>query len=103
LISFLVGEGYTVYPINPKSAERYKDRYNVGGTKTDPVDAFALADILRTDRHKHHPLAYSSDEVRRLQLLCGEYDKLLKNKNILEGQLFDALSKYFPLALNLFW
>ena len=26
LISFLVGEGYTVYPINPKSAERYKDR-----------------------------------------------------------------------------
>jgi transposase len=102
LISFLVGEGYTVYPINPKSAERYKDRYNVGGTKTDPVDAFALADILRTDRHKHHPLAYSSEEIRRLQLLCSEYDKLLKNKNIQEGQLFEALSKYFPLALTLF-
>lgn len=102
LISFLVGEGYTVYPINPKSAERYKDRYNVAGTKTDPVDAFALADILRTDRHKHHRLAYSSEEVRRLQFLCGEYDKLLKNKNILEGQLFDVLSKYFPLALTLF-
>jgi transposase len=102
LISFLIGEGYMVYPINPKSADRYKDRYNVAGTKTDPVDAFALADILRTDRHKHHPLAYSSEEVQRLQLLCGEYDKLLKNKNILEGQLFDVLSKYFPLALTLF-
>ena len=76
LVSFLVREGFNVYPINPKSAERYKDRYNVGGTKTDPVDAFSLADILRTDRHKHRPLAYSSEEVRKLQLLCMEYDKL---------------------------
>lgn len=101
-ISFLISEGYTIYPINPRSVDRYKDRYNVAGTKTDPIDAFALADILRTDRHKHRPLVYSSEEVRRLQLLCNEYDKLLKNKNVLEGQLFDGLSKYYPLALNLF-
>ena len=102
LVSFLVSEGYVLYPINPKSAERYKDRYNVGGTKTDPIDAFSLADILRTDRHKHRPLAYSSEEVRKLQLLCMEYDKLLKDKNTLEYQFQDALHRYFPLALTLF-
>ncbi len=102
LISFLIKEGYTVFSINPKSVDRYKDRYNVAGTKTDPIDAFALADILRTDRHKHRTLVYSSEEVRRLQLHCSEYDKLLKDKNVLEGQLFAALSKYYPLALNLF-
>jgi len=102
LVSFLVSEAYALYPINPKSAERYKDRYNVGGTKTDPIDAFSLADILRTDRHKHRPLAYSSEEVRKLQLLCMEYDKLLKDKNTLEYQFQDALHRYFPLALTLF-
>ena len=103
LTSYLASEGYSVYPINPKSAERYKDRYNVGGTKTDPVDAFSLADILRTDSHKHRPLAFSSEEVRKLQLLCMEYDKLLKDKNTLEYQLQDVLGKYFPLALTLFY
>ena len=102
LVSFFASEGYVLYPINPKSAERYKDRYNVGGTKTDPVDAFSLADILRTDRHKHRPLAFSSEEVRKLQLLCMEYDKLLKDKNTLEYQFQDALHRYFPLALTLF-
>jgi len=101
LISFLVNEGYRVYHINPKSAERYKDRYNVGGTKTDSIDAFSLANILRTDLHNHRPLAYSSKEVRTLQMLCGEYEKLEKDKNLLENQLHDGLSKYFPLALNL--
>jgi len=73
----------------------------VGGTKTDPIDAFSLANILRTDIHNHRPLAYSSEEVRNLQMLCGEYEKLIKDKNLLENQLHDALSKYFPLALTL--
>ena len=102
LISFLVKEGFPVYSINPKSVERYKDRYNVGGTKTDPVDAFALGDILRTDRHKYHPLAYSSSEVRKLQLLYAEYEKLLKDQNVLCLQLQDVLLKYYPFILNLF-
>lgn len=102
LISFLINENYRVYPINPKSADRYKDRYNVGGTKTDEIDAFSLANILRTDMHKHRPLAYSSEDVRELQILCSEYEKFLKDKNLLENQLYDVLSRYFPLALTLF-
>ena len=103
LISFLVKEGFPVYSLNPKSVERYKDRYNVGGTKTDPVDAFALADILRTDRHKYHPLIYSSPEVRKLQLIYAEYEKLLKDQNALSSQLQDVLLKYYPLLLTLFY
>lgn len=43
LINFLIAEDFTVYSINPKSAERYKDRYNVAGNKTDEIDSFALA------------------------------------------------------------
>lgn len=102
VISFLVAEGYSVYSINPKSLERYKDRYNVAGNKTDARDAFALADILRTDIHKYSPLAYSSKDIQKLQMYCGEYDKMLKTKNILECQIHDALNHYYPLVLNLF-
>jgi len=102
LINFLIAEGYEVYSINPKSAERYKDRYNVAGNKTDEIDSFALADMLRTDMHKYRPLEYSSEKIRKLKILCGEYSKLMKDKNMLESQLYDVLSKYYPITLTLF-
>ena len=103
LINFLISEGYGVYSINPKSAERYKDRYNVAGNKTDEIDSFALADMLRTDMHKYRSLEYSSEEIRKLKILCGEYSKLTKDKNILESQLYNVLSKYYPITLTLFY
>jgi hypothetical protein len=102
VISFLISEGYTVYSINPKSLDRYKDRYNVAGNKTDPIDAFALADALRTDIHKHYPLAYSSGDIRKLQMYCKEYDKLNKTKNIIECQINELLNHYYPVTLSLF-
>jgi len=102
VISFLINEGYKIYAINPKSSNRYKDRFKVSGTKTDEIDAFSLANILRTDIHNHRPLAYSSKNIQKLQILCGEYEKLLKDKNLLENQLFDVVSKYYPLVLTLF-
>jgi transposase len=103
VIRILTAHGYPVYPINPKSADRYKDRYQVSGMKTDEIDAFSLADILRTDIHKHKPLIYSSGDIQKLQILSNEYEKLLKDKNILEGQFQDVLNTYFPVMLTLFF
>lgn len=82
LIEVLMEAGHPVYPINPKSAQRYRDRYNVAGAKTDERDAFALADMLRTDLHKLRPLAHGSREVRKLQLLCKEYETLQQDQNV---------------------
>ena len=43
--------GYSVFPINPKAAKRYRERKAPSGTKTDFVDAWSLADALRVDGH----------------------------------------------------
>ena len=40
----LLAAGYAVYPINPKSAQRYRERKLPSGTKTDYVDAWSMAD-----------------------------------------------------------
>ena len=53
LIDSILDAGYTVYPINPKSVDRYRDRYKVSGHKSDDFDAMVLANILRTDRHNY--------------------------------------------------
>ena len=43
--------GCTIYPLNPKAAQRYRDRKAPSGGKTDHLDALSFADALRTDGH----------------------------------------------------
>ena len=62
-VGALVGAGYQVYAINPKAVSRYRDRHGVGGAKSDRVDAKVLADLVRTDRHNHRPVAGDSPEA----------------------------------------
>ena len=51
----LMAAGYQVFAVNPLSVSRYRDRHSVSGAKPDPGDAKVLADLVRTDRHKHRP------------------------------------------------
>ena len=60
-VGALVAAGYRVYGINPLAVSRYRDRHNVAGAKSDAGDAKVLADLVRTDRHNHRPVAGDSD------------------------------------------
>jgi len=48
---------YQVYAINPLSAARYRERHVTSGAKSDPGDTKVLADLVRTDRQHHRPIA----------------------------------------------
>jgi transposase len=61
LVAALVAAGYRVYAVNPLAVSRYRDRHQVSGAKSDPGDAKVLADLVRTDRHVHRPVAGDSD------------------------------------------
>ena len=56
LLAWLLAQGYVVYGINPKSAQRARDRYRPAGGKDDRSDAYILADMLRQDRGYLRPL-----------------------------------------------
>jgi hypothetical protein len=43
--------------VNPLAASRYRERHAVSRAKSDPGDAKVLADLVRTDRHNHRPVA----------------------------------------------
>ena len=57
--------GYQVFAVNPMSTSRYRDRHSTSGAKSDPGDAKVLADMVRTDRHNHRPVAADSETVAR--------------------------------------
>src|SRR5579862_5743869 len=46
LVACLRATGRPVYPVNPLSVARYRDRHSVAGGKSDKGDAAVLANVL---------------------------------------------------------
>ena len=63
-VAALGAAGYQVFAVNPLAVARYRDRHQVSGAKSDAGDAKLLADLVRTDRHNHRPLAGDSPDGR---------------------------------------
>lgn len=102
LIYALLEAGYTVYPINPKAMDRYRDRYRMSSSKSDPQDAMVLANILRTDLHLYKPLPKEMVADARLRELTRAHKSLGQQKVKLMNQLTTQLKSYYPVALQLF-
>jgi hypothetical protein len=56
LVDTLVEAGHPVIPIHPNVVKACRPRYRAASGKSDPGDAYMLADILRTDGHRFRPL-----------------------------------------------
>ena len=56
LLAWLIEKGYTVFGIQPKSAQRAREIYRPGGGKDDPVDTFVLAEVVRLSGDRLRPL-----------------------------------------------
>jgi transposase len=98
----LLQRGWTLYPVNPKAAERYGERKVPSGTKTDRHDGWSLADALRTDGHGWRPLLPQDEATATLRGLCRDESALIEQRTALVNQLLAALREYYPVALALF-
>ena len=98
----LAAAGYEVYAINPLAAARYRERHNVGGAKSDAGDAKVLADLVRTDRHNHRPIAADSPDAEAVKVLARGHQNLIWARNRHTNQLRNALREYYPAALEAF-
>jgi len=101
-VQALLAAGYTVYAINPLSVSRYRDRHSLAGAKSDPGDAKLLADLVRTDRHNHRPIAGDSDKADGLKVLARAHQNLIWDRTRHTNRLRNDLREYFPAALVAF-
>lgn len=91
-----------MYPVNPKAAERYRERQAPSGVKDDQRDAWSLADALRLDGHTWRELSPQDPIVAELQLLCRDEIALIEQRTAFVNQLRQALHEYYPAALQAF-
>jgi transposase len=102
IVDALVAAGHPVVPIHPNILKACRPRYRAAGGKSDPGDAYMLADILRTDGHRFRPLSPVSDEVKALRALVRGRDDLVIQRVALANQLRSLLEGYWPGAATIF-
>jgi transposase len=101
-VDALTAAGYQVFAINPLAAARYRERHQLSGAKSDPGDAKVLADLVRTDRHNHRPVAGDSTGVEAVKILARVHQNLIWSRTRQTNSLRSALREYYPGALVAF-
>src|SRR3972149_4052667 len=85
LVHELLQKGYTVYAINPKAVNRYKDRHVLSKAKSDALDALSLGHLLRTDRHLFQPIKPLPEDYRLLDRLFSDFLKAFPDHGTLSA------------------
>lgn len=102
IVDFLLDHGVVVYPINPKALDRARDRFRVSRAKSDPFDAWVLAEFLRTDHPHLRALVPNSEKAQELKILTRDYHRLVRQRTRLLNQLTATLKEYYPRLLEVF-
>ena len=102
LVDALVEAGFPVIPIHPNALKATRARYRAAGSKSDPGDAYILADLLRTDGHRFEPLRPLNDAIRALRAMIRLRDDLVAERVALANQLRALLESFWAGAVAIF-
>lgn len=102
LVDTLIEARLTVVPIHPNQLKATRSRYGAAVGKSDPGDAYILADLVRTDGHRFRALEPQSDITRALRVAVRARDDLVATRVQLANQLRSLLERFWPGAARIF-
>jgi transposase len=79
-----------------------RPRYRAAAGKSDPGDAYILADVLRTDGHRFRRLQPCSDDIKALRALVRGRDDLVAERVAMANRLRSLLESFWPGAAAVF-
>jgi transposase len=94
-----VAAGYQVYAVNPQVVSRCRGRHQVSRAKSDRGDAKVLADLVRTDRHNHRPVAGDSPLAEAVKVLARAHQSLVCSRQRHVNAPHRALREFYPGTL----
>jgi transposase len=101
ILDQLLEAGYTLYAINPKQADRFRDRFGAAGAKDDRRDAQVLASAIRTDRERLAPLVRDAPLTEEIRLRDRARTMDVQERTRLSNRLAQVLARYFPALAGL--
>lgn len=101
LVEALLERGLHVYSLNPKQLDRFRDRHTVAGAKDDRLDAYVLADALRTDRPRFRKVDPDDPLIIQIRELSRIHEDLRAEENRLMTRLREQVHRAAPRLLDL--
>ena len=102
LVACLRATGRQVYPVNPMSVARYRDRHSVAGRKSDHGDSVVLAGVLRTDIAMHRALPADTELAQAIAVLARAQQNAVWDRTTAHNKLRSHLREYYPGFLAAF-
>lgn len=102
VVDALLGAGIPVTVIASRHVKALRTRHGLAGNKDDRMDAFILADALRTDGQRLRPLRPDTPETVALRATVRARKDLVQTRVALVQQLEAHLALVFPGAADLF-
>ena len=102
VVDVLLDADVTVFVIHPRQLKNLRGRYGNAGNKNDQLDAYVLADVLRTDRLRLRPLERDTGPTVALRGLVRARKDLVEARVALTNQLLANLQHVLPAAVGLF-
>lgn len=93
LYEFLKSKGYKVHVFNPLKVNRFRDFY-IQPTKTDPKDAFVIANILRYGKIK--PTVLPPESIQKLKRIVRYRRFLTEEMTQMKNKIRCMLDEIFP-------
>jgi transposase len=101
LLAWLVSKKYTIFGIQPKSAQRARDIYRPGGSKDDRIDAFVLAEFVRVNEARLRPWSAPSEITLELRELLRWREELVQQRTAAYQRLRALLAEWSPQLAEL--
>lgn len=102
VVEHLLADGFEIVVIPPRQVRALRLRYGMAGNKDDRLDAFVLADTLRTDGHRLESLRPDRPDTVGLRALVRARKDVVGHRIAVHNQLLAVLQQSFPGAVGLF-
>jgi len=100
LYCHLTGLGFTVFVVNPIQTDAFRNVGTVRAGKTDKIDAFLIADLIRFGKFSATHLA--DESMVALRQLTRHRAGLVKQRTAIKNQLTGIIDMVFPEYPTLF-
>lgn len=96
LVLWLLDQGYHVYGINPRMADRAREQLSASGAKDDTRDAFSLADFIRTRLPRLRELRRDDPATGLMRQYVRLREDLVQERTVHKQRLGAHLQQYAP-------
>lgn len=101
VVETMLERGFTVYSINPRQSDRFRERFRPSAAKDDRMDAWVLARTVLSDTDCFQRVHSGDPQTVALREWSRARDQGVSDRTRIQNRLTGLLRRYFPAVLDI--